>query len=193
MTGFLQPLDQGIIASFKAAYRRKYAEKIVQKFNSTGRAPSRLDILATIRLVAAAWDDVPSSVIFNCWQKSGICLDQFEQNVGNYDNFIQSQSEAVRELVQELDGSLLPHELDEIVNEFIGFGEDQFKDNLEDRIRDVPPMESFIQDAISKGIFEHGIEGIRRLEELEFPLPDLLSAVRQPSNTLLNSQHTSSL
>ena len=32
-TSKLQPLDQGIIAAFKAAYRRKYADYMVQYFN----------------------------------------------------------------------------------------------------------------------------------------------------------------
>ena len=33
-TSFLQPLDAGIIASFKAAYRRRYAQFMVEQFNS---------------------------------------------------------------------------------------------------------------------------------------------------------------
>lgn len=33
-TSHLQPLDQGIIASFQAAYRRLYAEKMVEHFNT---------------------------------------------------------------------------------------------------------------------------------------------------------------
>ncbi|KAL7273753.1 Tigger transposable element-derived protein 6 [Rhizina undulata] len=115
MTGFLQPLDQGIIALFKAAYRRKYAENIVQKFNSTGKAPPKLDILETIYLVAAAWDE--------------------RQAVDN--NYIQNQNKAVLELAHELDGSLLPNKLDEIVEEFIRFDEDVSEDT-EQRIEDVP-------------------------------------------------------
>ena len=44
-TPFVQPLDQGIIRSFKAAYRRKYAQYLVYIFNSTGETPPPIDIL----------------------------------------------------------------------------------------------------------------------------------------------------
>lgn len=33
LTAFLQPLDAGIIATFKAAYRRKYANLLVGRYN----------------------------------------------------------------------------------------------------------------------------------------------------------------
>lgn len=44
-TAFLQPLDAGIINSFKSAYRRRYAEYMVQHFNQYGEAPPKLNIL----------------------------------------------------------------------------------------------------------------------------------------------------
>ncbi|KAL7272067.1 Tigger transposable element-derived protein 4 [Rhizina undulata] len=159
----MKPLDQGIIASFKAAYRSKYAENIVKKFNSTGKAPPKLDILETIYLVAAAWDESRQDAPVN-------------------DNFIQNQNEAVRELVHELDGSLLPHELDEIVEEYLGFDEDVSED-IEERIEDVPTIKLLIQDAISKGIFEHGVDDhIRKLEKIaEEQEPEL-----PPSKPIIN-------
>ncbi|RPA97776.1 hypothetical protein L873DRAFT_1917728 [Choiromyces venosus 120613-1] len=46
-----QPLDPGIIASFKAAYHCQYADYMVQYFNHHGISASKLDILASIYMM----------------------------------------------------------------------------------------------------------------------------------------------
>ena len=71
-TSFLQPLDAGIIASFKAAYRRRYAQFMVEQFNSFGQPPAKLDILQAIYLIADSWDSVTKETIIHCWRKAGI-------------------------------------------------------------------------------------------------------------------------
>lgn len=71
-TPYLQPLDQGIIRSFKAGYRRKYAEHMVTFFNEKGHGSPPLDILQAILYISAAWEELPEALIFNCWQKTGI-------------------------------------------------------------------------------------------------------------------------
>ena len=50
-TPFFQPLDQGIIRSFKASYRRKYAQKMVHYFNEHQKASPQLNILEAIYLI----------------------------------------------------------------------------------------------------------------------------------------------
>jgi len=71
-TSFLQPLDAGIIASFKAAYQRRYAQFMVQHFNLYGEAPSKLDILQAIYLIADSWESVTQSTIVHWWKKASI-------------------------------------------------------------------------------------------------------------------------
>jgi len=67
----LQPLDQGIIALFKAAYRHQYANYMVQYFNRHGISAPKLDILASIYMMADVWEYIPSLTISN-WKKSGL-------------------------------------------------------------------------------------------------------------------------
>jgi len=69
---FLQPLDGGIIASFKAPYRRLFAQYYVDHFNRYDNLAPKLDALQVIYRTAKAWDSVPSATIFHCWQKVGI-------------------------------------------------------------------------------------------------------------------------
>jgi len=53
-TPYFQPLDQGIIRSFKAAYRRKYAQYLVHVFNATNSTPPPIDILQAIHFISEA-------------------------------------------------------------------------------------------------------------------------------------------
>ncbi|PWW77056.1 hypothetical protein C7212DRAFT_133835, partial [Tuber magnatum] len=71
-TTFLQLLDAGIIASFKAANRYYYAQFMVQYFNFHGEASSKLDILQAIHLIADSWESVVASTITHFWAKAGI-------------------------------------------------------------------------------------------------------------------------
>ena len=71
-TPYFQPLDQGIIRSFKASYRRKYAHHLVESFNMTNIAPKPIDILQAIHFISEAWVELPPAVIYNCWQEAGI-------------------------------------------------------------------------------------------------------------------------
>jgi len=45
---------------------------MVQHFNQYGEAPSKLDILQAIYLIADSWESVTQSTIIHCWKKAGI-------------------------------------------------------------------------------------------------------------------------
>jgi len=66
-TPYLQLLDQGIIHSFKASYRRRYADYLVSYLNTHSSTPPEIDILQVIHLIANSWSDVAPKVIYNCW------------------------------------------------------------------------------------------------------------------------------
>jgi hypothetical protein len=88
-TSRLQPLDQGIIKAFKAAYRRYYADNMVQHFNQNGVAPQRLDILQAIHLIARTWDSISTETIVNCWRKAGICGQDYQNQERTLDDQLQ--------------------------------------------------------------------------------------------------------
>jgi hypothetical protein len=73
-TPYLQPLDRGLIRSFKAAYRRKYTQHMVQFFEEKDTAAPPLDILPGNFYISEAWRELPDSVIWNCWQHADIIL-----------------------------------------------------------------------------------------------------------------------
>jgi hypothetical protein len=74
LTAHIQPMDQGIIWCFKAHYHAKYIEHAITRYDQ-GTTPSNIyniDQLRAMRLANAAWWEVDTTTIWNCWHKSGI-------------------------------------------------------------------------------------------------------------------------
>ena len=74
ITSILQPLDQGVIRSFKAHYRRKMVEWILNAMESEPSANAcaiskKISLLDSILTVDQAWRAVKSDGIVNCWRK----------------------------------------------------------------------------------------------------------------------------
>jgi hypothetical protein len=65
-TCMLQPMDAGIIKSFKAHYRRFFLLWIVAQIEG-GTGLSQIDLLTAIAYVLQAWNEVSSNTIRNCW------------------------------------------------------------------------------------------------------------------------------
>ncbi|GET65185.1 CENP-B homolog protein 2-like [Rhizophagus irregularis DAOM 181602=DAOM 197198] len=74
-TSFLQPLDQGIIYSLKAQYRKLLCQNRIQAYDFYEEGdpiPPPIDIFDSINLIADAWKKVSKKTILNSWAKAGI-------------------------------------------------------------------------------------------------------------------------
>ena len=74
LTAHIQPNDQGIIWCFKAHYRSRFIQRAINLYDK-GITPSKIyDInqLQAMRIADAAWRDVDSTTIRNCWHKAQI-------------------------------------------------------------------------------------------------------------------------
>jgi hypothetical protein len=69
-SGCLQPLNSGIIKTFKAHYRRHQVRKIVESRNSY--PSSLLSLKDAFYLIKLAWDEVSSETVINCWAHTGL-------------------------------------------------------------------------------------------------------------------------
>lgn len=69
-TSQLQPLDQGIINSFKCHYKNKIVAETIQAIDH-GHVREPIDMLNTIYNISSAWKSVSSTTIQNCFTKSG--------------------------------------------------------------------------------------------------------------------------
>ncbi|UYV77397.1 hypothetical protein LAZ67_15000864 [Cordylochernes scorpioides] len=70
MTASLQPLDSGIIKSFKAQYRKFQLQKMVELADA--HLPTELRLDYAVRYCKMAWDSVSPDSISNCWNHTGI-------------------------------------------------------------------------------------------------------------------------
>jgi DDE superfamily endonuclease len=73
-----QPLDQGVIRAWKAHWKRKWLQYMIDEFDE-GREPIKsMDILKAVRWGIDSWHhDVSLSAIENCWIKSGLLGPRF--------------------------------------------------------------------------------------------------------------------
>ena len=70
-TSRTQTMDQGIIRSLKAKYRKNVVWKIIQSVEKRKTLPKIL-LLQGIQMLVLAWDALLTQTIVNCFQKSGI-------------------------------------------------------------------------------------------------------------------------
>ena len=96
-------------------------------FERTGMAPPKLNVLQVISMIATAWDELPASVIFHCWQKVGLveALDR-EQHTSytEYMNKIQQATHISISSLLDPDLSCHSGQVEEIVNRFLDHDED---------------------------------------------------------------------
>jgi hypothetical protein len=83
-TSKIQPLDQGIINSFKSKYRKKFlAWRIDQLEKGDDR---KLPLKEAIYWIAEAKEDVNQAVVKNCWKHAGILGKRLEAQQGQQNN-----------------------------------------------------------------------------------------------------------
>lgn len=70
VTSVLQPMDQGIIRSFKCHFRKL----LILKFIEHSENKNKISVLQAIRFMAEAWNAVTEETIKNCFKKSGIFI-----------------------------------------------------------------------------------------------------------------------
>ena len=120
-TSRLQPLDQGIIASFKAKYRKRWITFMLEQ-HEIGRNPLRfMNVLKVVQWSIQAWDEVTATTITNCWSHSKINL--------NPTTPLPVMSNEVHELRQQLQRLQLPDVMD--VRSLLDMPEEVVSDNLE--------------------------------------------------------------
>ncbi|CAB5384860.1 unnamed protein product [Rhizophagus irregularis] len=67
-TSKIQPMDAGVIMSFKRHYRRSHVRLLLRYVEAGNRAEDlRMDILQAIRFIIQAWGEINPEVVRNCW------------------------------------------------------------------------------------------------------------------------------
>ena len=74
-TSKLQPLDLGIIKTFKAHYRKfllRYVLSKIDECQTGSEVANSVNVLTAIRWISLAWDQIQEETIRKCFKKAGI-------------------------------------------------------------------------------------------------------------------------
>lgn len=78
-TSLIQPLDQGIIRSFKSQYRKRLVSKQILHLEC-GLPPQdfskKIDLLEALNMIKLSWNSVTAECILNCFKKGGFSLNE---------------------------------------------------------------------------------------------------------------------
>ena len=167
-TSMIQPLDQGIIRSFKAHYRRHWVTYMLQELESQSEPTKTVNILKAIRFVIRAWHDVSPTTIKNCSVKSSLLGPLFGPPTIRQFRTSQSQSPssdagaeaeaALKENMRQLEQQHRIR-LDMDINAFI-----DPEDPIEDTEGDF--LQQIVDDFTSAPVHESEEEGVEELPKI---------------------------
>ena len=90
-TSVLQPMDQGVIRSFKTHYRRHLVNRLLAAVDRNDNN-FKVDILQAINILSIAWREVTPITVANCFRKAGFVkednpVDDGDQEINPEDIF----------------------------------------------------------------------------------------------------------
>ena len=100
-TSVLQPMDQGVVRSLKAHYRKKVVRLCIKAVESNKPLP-KISILQAMKHLVSSWNAVSKETIVNCFKKSNISQSNHQAAVNDDDDPFKSLQEDLEKL-HELD------------------------------------------------------------------------------------------
>lgn len=105
-TAVTQPLDQGIIRAWKARFRSVLLRRLISRMDSAENVSNLLKEITVkhaIDFAVRAWNDLPESIIQNCFRKSGIWKPEGQcEDVEIIEDSIQEHQNALSNLMHQL-------------------------------------------------------------------------------------------
>ena len=106
-------MDQGVIRSVKAIYRKKIIQRIIREVDA-GKGIPKISMLDAMQLLQSAWSEIKETTVQNCFRKAGISERAAEGAHGDRDDqFIDFTAEDNVELDEAIEGlrTRLPEEV----------------------------------------------------------------------------------
>ena len=96
-TSVLQPMDQDVIRSMKAHYRRRIVCLCIKSFDENKPLP-KIIVLQTMKNLVSSWNEVSKETIVNCFKKADISYANQQTAAGDADNPFKSLEEELNNL-----------------------------------------------------------------------------------------------
>ena len=104
-TALVQPMDQGVLESFKRRYRKSLLQRLLledEENRSIIDFVKLINIMDVVYMVAAAWDDLPSLTLAKSWRK----LLSIESAQESEESVPLHTDEQCEDLAIQLDGNI---------------------------------------------------------------------------------------
>lgn len=177
-SSILQPMDQTVLASFKAYYLRETFKSLIAAVDKEGGPTIRefwkkFNILDAVKIIAKSWLEVNEKTLKHSWKK--LCP-QFFEDVGHVINPVQEVTEVVVEIAKRLNLEVSCDDVSEIIhvdgNELSN--EDLIEmatQELTEETEDVDTLEATEQKLTIKGLSDafEMIESGLKIFEVEDP------------------------
>ena len=115
-TAATQPLDQGIIKSFKSHYRKAMLTRIVNCMDNAASVEDVVkgfSVFTVIQMIDKAWDSVTESTIKNCFKKAGIVREASERENIDELEVVEESEEIMANMLDNLPGDYAMDEWDD--------------------------------------------------------------------------------
>lgn len=131
-TSKIQPLDAGIIASFKSKYKQKFVKWLLKNYQEGSNNNKILSLIDAIKFISLSWYDVTQETVFNCWKHSGLINDCNVLNA-NYKKNAEVELQAVLNDVDNMEYLMNAHEYLNI-DDFLGYEDETMNLICNDKI-----------------------------------------------------------
>ncbi|CAB5381779.1 unnamed protein product [Rhizophagus irregularis] len=157
-TSKIQPMDAGVIMSFKRHYRRSHVRLLLRYVEAGNRAEDLcMDILQAIRFIIQAWGEINPEVVRNCWWHTKILPDNVNVDLRNVSEDIrQNENLVLDELADALRDLNLPYPMQ--AEEFLNLPEENI-------VYKVPEDDKIIEELVY--LFKNTDKENTDLEEID--------------------------
>ena len=107
-TSVLQPMEQGVIRSLKADYRKKVTRLCIKAVESN-RTLLKVNILQPMKYLALSWKVVSKETIISCFKKSNISQSNEQTAVNDGDNPFESLQEGLQKFLDLDNDAIQPN------------------------------------------------------------------------------------
>ena len=88
-TSKIQPMDAGIIMSFKRHYCHLHINWILKQVEAGNDIKNlKMDVLQAIKFIIESWKEVSPQTLYNCWHHTKILPDRINVNLSNFSDDI---------------------------------------------------------------------------------------------------------
>ena len=102
-------MDQGVIRSLKAKYRKNMVRKIITNLEKNKALPA-ISILNGMQMLVSAWNSVSTETILNCFRKAGISPENQEAAITEEDDPFKDLQDEI-DVLRNVQPDLVPEDV----------------------------------------------------------------------------------